>query len=162
MTKRGLLDVVRFVIPTRVLDSTLEVLAEAGKTGHEAFVVWGGVREGNDSLLFEIAYKPRQQSYKTEDGLLVRVEEDALFRLNKDFNERGLLIAGQAHSHPTDAYHSETDDHLPLVTILGGLSLVVPDFARGGRDDLDRFAWFRLAGYADWCHIDQETELVID
>jgi hypothetical protein len=34
------------------------------------------------------------------------------------------------HSHPTEAYHSETDDRYAIVTEDGGHSLVVPDFAR--------------------------------
>jgi hypothetical protein len=36
------------------------------------------------------------------------------------------------HAHPTDAFHSPTDDTYPIVTTVGGLSIVVPDFARRG------------------------------
>lgn len=163
MRKRGLLDVRRFIIPANVLDPTLEVLSIAGSEGYEAFVVWGGVREEEGATLrFKAAYKPSQKSYRTERGLFVQVEGEALFELNRIFNNNGLILAGQAHSHPTDAYHSDADDHMPLVTLLGGLSVVIPDFALGGLSDLSRFSWFRLAAYENWTEINEETKIEIE
>jgi hypothetical protein len=161
MNGRGLLDIRRFMIPASVLDRTLEVLATAGERGVEGMVVWGAIREDAETLRFAVAYVPHQAAYKTEFGLLVRVEDEALHQVNRDFHERGLILAGQAHSHPGDAYHSETDDLRPLVSLIGGLSLVVPDFARGGRADVDRFAWFRLAGFGDWRPAGEETGIVV-
>lgn len=161
MGPHGLLDVRRFLIPNEVLDATLEALAAAGEREAEGMVVWGGVRDEYSTFRFRVAYGPRQRAYKTEQGLLVRVEADALDEVNRAFNARGLILAGQAHSHPTSAYHSHTDDLRPVVTLLGGLSLVVPDFAQGGRADLARFAWYRLHGYGDWRSVGAETEVVI-
>ena len=161
MGPRGLLNVERFFVPEDVLDPTLEALAAAGEQEVEGMVVWGGTRDGDNVFRFVVAYGPRQSSYKTEHGLLVRVEADALDEVNQAFSARGLILAGQAHSHPTDAYHSFTDDTRPLVTLLGGLSLVVPDFARGGRADLDRCAWYRLHGYGDWRLVGADTEIVL-
>lgn len=162
MRKKGLLPIRRFVVPTSVLEPTLKVLEASGRNGLEAFVVWGGTREDDGmTFLFRTAYKPHQESYRTERGLFVHVGEEALDSVNRKFNDRGLILAGQAHAHPTDAYHSATDDLLPLVTILGGLSLVVPDFAMGGLTSSDRFAWFRLCGYGDWTPVGNETEIQI-
>jgi len=144
-----------------VLQPTLKVLAETGRNGYEAFVAWGGTREEDSTFIFRAAYKPRQKSYKTEDGLHVVVEEEALDRLNRDFNEQGLILAGQVHAHPGSAYHSDTDDLLPIVTILGGLSLVVPDFAAGGVEDRSRFSWFRLRAYGEWIPIGDETVIEV-
>ena len=72
------------------------------------------------------------------------------------------LLAGQVHSHPTDAYHSEVDDHNPLVTLLGSLSLVVPHFARAGRADVLDWAWYRLVGLGRWAELSRadRVELV--
>jgi hypothetical protein len=60
------------------------------------------------------------------------VEGSELHRLNVWLFEHGEELAVQVHSHPTDAYHSDTDDAYPIVAIRGGLSIVVPDFARDG------------------------------
>lgn len=162
MSERGLLDIRRFIIPASVLDPTLEVLAAAGKRGVEGMVVWGAVREGEGTMRFAIAYAPRQVAYDTGFGLLVHVEDEALHEVNRAFHELGLTLAGQAHSHPGDAYHSETDDMRPLVTLVGGLSLVVPDFARRGRADMERFAWLRLESYGNWSHLGDDIEIVIE
>ena len=37
----------------------------------------------------------------------------------------------QVHTHPHDAFHSETDDAFPFIHTAGFLSLVIPDFAQG-------------------------------
>lgn len=138
------------VIPDSVLAPTLEFLQDRGRLRHEGFVVWGGKPDGEDGLHFTSCYVPEQTAHKTADGLLVVVEGEALFRMNRAFYERGEIAAGQVHTHPTDAYHSTTDDHFPLVTLCGALSLVVPDFAQHGRTGMDRWAWYRLREHGVW------------
>ncbi|MDX6453828.1 MAG: hypothetical protein QOH16_3877 [Gaiellaceae bacterium] len=155
----GLGGILKFVLPRTLLESSLEVLAEIGKKNAEGFVVWGGVRESETVFQFEGGLVPDQRAYSTENGLLVTVDGDALHKVNVTFNENGLMLAGQIHSHPTDAYHSTTDDQLPLVTVVGGLSVVVPDFARDGLDAYANFAWYRLASYANWVEVDPSTTI---
>ncbi|WP_165354451.1 Mov34/MPN/PAD-1 family protein [Nocardioides glacieisoli] len=138
------------VVPDSVLAPTLEFLQERGQLGHEGFVVWGGKVVDEDTLHFTSCYVPQQTAHKTANGLLVVVDGVALFRMNRAFYERGEIAAGQVHTHPTDAYHSSTDDHFPLVTLCGALSLVVPDFARHGRASMDRWAWYRLREHGTW------------
>ena len=67
---------------------------------------------------------PQQDSYRTENGLLVRIQGPALHQLNRSLYESGETLGVQIHAHPTDAYHSETDDAFPIVTALGGISIV--------------------------------------
>lgn len=158
-----LAEVRRFTVPREVLDFTLEYLGSAGQAGWEAFVVWGGTRESAVDVRFTRALAPEQQSYRTVEGLLVSVSGDALFEVNRTLYESGEILAGQVHSHPGDAYHSDTDDHFPLVTLRGALSLVVPDFARGGIASMKRWAWYRLSGYGRWhplSHTGTEIEIV--
>ena len=149
-----------FVVPLELVDQTLEPLQKAGRKGYEAFVLWGGrLDESGYRLVFESAYFPSQTTSRAEDGLLVVVEGDALFRVNRAFYKEGLTLAAQVHSHPTDAYHSDTDDAYPLMTLVGGLSGVVPDFGRGGRDRLEDWAWYRLVGAGEWAAVGNETRL---
>jgi hypothetical protein len=137
-------------IPNNVLDPTLGFLADKGQQSEEGFVVWGGRRIDEETLQFTSCYVPDQTAHATADGLLVVVDGEALFRMNRAFYERGEIAAGQVHTHPTDAYHSSTDDHFPLVTLRGALSLVIPDFARDGRAAMDRWAWYRLREHGRW------------
>lgn len=121
----------RFRIPGELVHTTEEQLRRAGREGYELFVLWSGVASG-DTIEISTAHVPKQTSYKTKKGLLVRVEGDALHKLNVWLYENEQILAAQVHAHPTDAFHSSTDDAFPIVTELGGLSLVAPDFARDG------------------------------
>jgi hypothetical protein len=161
VTPRGLGGVRQFVLPRNILLSSLETLVDIGRREVEGFVLWGGVVE-DDRFRFTSGYVPRQRGLQTPDGLLVEVDGDALFEVNKAFNDRGEILAGQAHSHPTEAYHSSTDDMFPIVTILGGLSLVVPDFARDGLEAWGGFRWYRLAAYNDWVEINPAEQVILE
>ena len=76
----------------------------------------------------------------------MRVQGEALHRLNSWLHENAEMLAVQVHAHPTDAFHSETDDTYPIVTLAGGLSLVAADFARHGLLTRETAA-FRLTEY---------------
>lgn len=147
---QGLLGITEFEVPGSILDWTLATLARAGEFNDEAFVAWGGVVEGDDRFVFRSAHHPAQRALTTADGLLVVVDGDSLFSLNKLLFERGEMLGAQVHAHPTEAYHSDTDDCLPVATMLGAVSLVIHDFARHGRGQSDRWAWYRLAGTGLW------------
>lgn len=138
-----------FVVPRPVMDSTLEVLQRAGEHGCEAFVVWGAIID-EGTVMFTSMLMPEQTAHRTEDGLLVTVDGDALFEVNKTLYERGQVLAAQVHSHPTEAYHSDTDDCFSLVTLAGAISLVIPDFGSGGIDAAAGWAWYRLVGEGTW------------
>jgi len=152
-------NVQEFAIPLELVDQTLEPLQEAGSRGYEAFVLWGGRRVGETRFEFVSAYFPTQTTTRGEEGLLVLVGGEALFRVNQAFYKRGLILGGQVHSHPTEAYHSQTDDAYPLMTLIGGLSGVVPNFGEGGRERLQEWAWYRLVGARDWAATGDETKL---
>ena len=120
-----------FVVPGDLCDATDRQLREAGLDGNERFILWSGIVR-DDRLLVRTVQCPKQTAYRLAGGLCVRVEADELHRLNVWLYENAERLAIQVHSHPTEAFHSDTDDDYPMVTTLGGLSLVVPDFARYG------------------------------
>ncbi len=121
----------RFRVPARLVSGTEGALRQAGAKGRELFVLWCGRVDGP---LFDVttAQVPRQTAYSLDTGLCVRVEGDELHRLNMWLYDTGLVLGAQVHAHPTDAYHSETDDTYPIVSAPGALSIVAPDFCRRG------------------------------
>jgi hypothetical protein len=121
----------RFSVTRELLAETERALRRAGVEGYELFVLWSGVVD-DDELAVRTCHVPKQTSSKTSRGLMVRVEGEALHELNLWLYEHDEVLAAQVHAHPTDAFHSDTDDTFPIVTEIGGLSLVVPDFARRG------------------------------
>lgn len=161
-SKHGLLEVDTFIAPRDVVLDTIEFLQEVGRHGAEGFVLWCGRKEAGNVFRFTSAYIPKQQAYKTEDGLLVVVDGEALFRVNKELYERGEILGGQVHTHPTSAYHSDTDDHYPLVTLMGALSVVIPNFARHAPEDRDTWASYRLRGYGKWSPLDERSQVIFE
>jgi hypothetical protein len=121
----------RFHVTEAVLSDTERALCEAGEDGYELFVLWTG-RTLVDSFMVDRSYVPRQQSYKTHDGLCVRIEAEELHRLNIWLFKEKQVLGVQVHTHPGRAYHSDTDNAFPIVTALGGASIVVPDFCDRG------------------------------
>jgi hypothetical protein len=137
-----LTDIERFVVKDEILQETQAALQNAGEQGFECFVLWCG-EVADRQLLVQTAHVPAQKAYKTSNGLLVRVEGDALHALNRWLFEHHQTLAAQIHAHPTSAYHSDTDDAYPIMTTLGGLSIVVPNFAEAGVLT-NRTAFYRL------------------
>lgn len=169
-SKRGLLDVRTFVIPEGILLGTIQFLQRVGGKGHEGFALWsgalepvgaGGVRAARERFNFSSLIVPEQYAMSTERGLLVTVPGEALFEVNKAVHERGEILGAQVHSHPTDAYHSDTDDEFPLVTLVGALSIVIPSFGRNAPEDIDEWAWYRLSKRARWEPASKTTAIEI-
>ena len=156
-----LLNVEKFVIEQDVLDATIEVLAEAGLRGVEAFVVWSGAISEPGVFRFSSWHRPEQVSTAGREGCLVTVDGDELFALNRAAFALGEILAAQVHSHPTEAFHSQTDDTYPLVTLPGSVSLVVHDFARHRMEQIERWAWYRLAPDGAWRDLSETAEVVI-
>ncbi|MAQ95572.1 MAG: hypothetical protein CMM84_18855 [Rhodothermaceae bacterium] len=127
---RGFLGVTRLVVSRDCLDTTYRFLRRAGRKGYEGVVLWPGRRDG-PSVRIDDAYVPRQTVFRSEHGLGYRIEEEDLARLADHLADHGLVLPVQVHSHPGEAYHSEADDADPIVATLGGVSIVVPDFASG-------------------------------
>jgi len=113
-----------------VLDQTVDALRAYGRSGNEGFALWlGTITEGVAHV--ERCFVPEQNSIQNETGVGYFVDTQTLFALNRYLSERKLRLIAQVHSHPTEAYHSSTDDAYAVVTTEGGFSLVVPFFARG-------------------------------
>ncbi len=120
-----------FVVPSNVVAYTEKHLRKAGRKGFELFVFWTGII-ARDRFIVRHGHVPQQTASRSRRGLSVRVGGEALHHLNVWLYDNQEVLGAQVHAHPTDAFHSETDDTFPIVTTLGGLSLVVPDFCRAG------------------------------
>jgi hypothetical protein len=158
----GMLNIGKFIIQSDVLSNTIEFLREMGSFGYEGFALWSGSFETDNAFRFKTALIPEQKPMITDEGHLVIVEGEALFKVNKTVHQLGQILGGQVHTHPTTAYHSATDDHYPLVTLLGALSVVIPDFGKNAPADLGHWAFYRLVGYGKWESAAGNTEVVFE
>jgi Prokaryotic homologs of the JAB domain len=122
-----------FEIDPAVITATLQVLQLFGSHGCEGLVLWIG-EIGKGYARINQAFVPDQRPLKSEEGVGYFVDAETLFELNRKLSETGLRLIAQVHSHPTEAYHSETDDRYAIVTADGGFSLVVPNFGNAPAD----------------------------
>ena len=132
----------RFRIEADLIHETVEEIRSVGLDGFELFVLWLGRVDG-DIFVVDTAHVPRQTSHVFESGLCVTINGDELRELGLWLYKSQLIIGAQVHSHPTEAYHSETDDSYPMATIEGSLSVVLPYFGRDGWES-DGIAAYRL------------------
>jgi proteasome lid subunit RPN8/RPN11 len=154
-------DVQRFIISSSVVHETLQSLRRFGARRLECLVLWLGKVDGERASVVR-ALTPEQESISSEDGVGYFVSGQTLFLLNRALSETGLRLVAQVHSHPTEAYHSSTDDRYAIVTADGGLSLVVPDFGNAPPDPVC-WAVYRLA-QGQWIelqHADAKELLVV-
>lgn len=138
-------------VPQTVVHETEGHLRRAGRRGLELFVLWSGTLSTSEFTVRTV-HVPRQTSYRMKSGLMVRVDGDALHRLNSWLYEHRETLAVQVHAHPTNAFHSETDDTYPIVTATGSISIVAADFCRDGLIS-DASAVYRL-GEHGWSELD--------
>lgn len=129
--------ITKIILPIRFVEHMYGHIRNAGKEGVEGVGLWFGRQEGNLFTVYS-SLIPEQKAYRMEEGLLYQVGGEELHRINKWAYEQKIVLLAQVHSHPGRAYHSDTDDAFPIVTTLGGLSLVIPNF---GFDPIDKKYW---------------------
>lgn len=133
-----------------VLPQTQSWLRKAGQTCNESFVLWAGnFKEDNIFIVSTVIY-PEQKTFRTPYGIGVYVSGDEIFKINKWLYDNKKVLLSQVHTHPTEAYHSDTDDNFPLVTALGQFSIVIPFFARAPLMNLSACAVYRLNNNNKW------------
>jgi hypothetical protein len=138
-------------IPRDLFEESHFMLREIGEEGYEGMVVWAGRRDGGVFSVLAVRL-PAQQSTRTSDGLFLLVDDLELHRLGIWLYREKLELIAQVHTHPGAAYHSKTDDAIPIVATRGAISLVIPDFASGPAE-LTAYSAFRLIAGGDWIQL---------
>jgi hypothetical protein len=145
---RGHLRVKQVFIPLECVKGAYQHMRKMGEQGFEGVALFAG-KESGESFIVTTTLVPQQTALSIEYGLLYSVSGEELHRLNVFLYENELSLIAQIHSHPKEAFHSDTDDASPIVTTVGGISIVVPDFASGAID-VRQWAVYRLSVENEW------------
>ncbi len=121
----------------------MDFLRKVGSHQCEGIVLWVGTLN-EPQFVVQHAVVPRQRAFSAHGGVCVIADDDSLADLNQWLYQSGERLIAQVHSHPLDAYHSEADDANAIITTVGGLSIVVPDFAKHDFT-IENVAAYRLA-----------------
>lgn len=157
------LDLVAVRVPRMLAEETHIYLRRIGETGNEAVALWAGETQGN---MFHVRHSivPKQTPVASQEGLCYFVSGEELHRINLWLFKNSFRLVAQVHSHPREAYHSQTDDRYAMVSTSGGLSLVVPDFAVAPFN-LDEYAVYRLVpehGWVEMSGVERKRFIVIE
>lgn len=144
----ALLAIERVHVPAHAVAAVDAHFRAMGRRQVEGVAFWAGELLGRTFRVRE-AVVPPQRAGRLHDGLAVVIDGDALFQLNVWLHRRRLQLVAQLHSHPGAAYHSNTDEDWAVLSRAGGLSIVVPDFARAPFS-LDTAAVYRLTRDGQW------------
>lgn len=140
--------VTKIRLPLSQVNKVYAHLQSAGSDGMEAVALWPGVCS-NDTFEVQSTIIPEQTGYRIEEGLLYSVDGEELHRINVWLYQNQMTLMLQIHSHPGKAYHSETDDRYPIISEVGGISIVIPNFAHQ-KFSLKNWAVYRLMPSMGW------------
>ena len=127
----------RAVQPEATIDEPRLVLAEASllalqsciepeiRKGEEGIAYLLGKSYGKETLIVSVI-RPRAQTTRGSFA----VSAAAMAQVVRSAVDCGLQVAGQAHTHPRQAYHSEGDDKGARIAYEGYVSIVFPDYGR--------------------------------
>jgi hypothetical protein len=144
----GFTHIEKITISELHISKAFNFLNYAGRKGVEAIALFAGYEADTTFHIKEVLI-PKQLGYILEQGLMYAVEGEELHKINVWLYENNMKLIAQIHSHPSEAYHSATDDRFPIVDTYGGVSIVVPDFATGTMS-LNDWAIYRLSLDKTW------------
>lgn len=147
----GYLAIEKIVMPLIYIREAYDHMRAAGQNRVEGVALFAGKEDGN-TFHVEKTIVPEQEAMSLEEGLLYSVDGDELHRINVWLYENKMSLIAQIHSHPGRAFHSSTDDAYPIVATVGGISIVVPDFA-SREMEISTWAVFRLSEENEWVEL---------
>lgn len=106
------------------IERTLALLKQAGEINIECVVLWLANKQ-NGILNVQSVYRPQQ----TADIDYFHIPQESVSALFKHLLQNRLMVAAQVHTHPGRAFHSSADDTWAIIRHVGGLSIVLPNFA---------------------------------
>jgi hypothetical protein len=120
-------------LPGRILDQTFAHFRCCGAGRRECQVLW--VSPWDFPEIITTAIHPEHEAHVGGFVLDHQWLNGFWFALARE----NLGIRVQVHTHPSEAFHSPTDDAYPIIHTIGFLSLVIPNFALGPKGFKDAF-----------------------
>ncbi|MDR8389935.1 hypothetical protein NC796_02215 [Aliifodinibius sp. S!AR15-10] len=116
-------------LPENLMRKTQELLRSFsnGEEECEGLVYWAGFKDGNGGVVTTLIVPDAKA---TPGSVETTAVENA--KIVKLLNTNGLVLLGQAHSHPPGSgnHHSQGDDMLTFSPFEGHISIVAANYAR--------------------------------
>jgi hypothetical protein len=135
----------RFLLTTDTMRKTQAFMRRAGRAHREGWVLWAGAMRDERNFVVTRPIFPKQEA----SAVHVIVERDEIERIDAELEATREVIGVQLHTHPKDAFHTTVDAENPIITKLGALSVVVPEYAKAALANLSHCAVYRY-GEGGW------------
>jgi hypothetical protein len=140
-------------LAANIMAASFQTFQNCGRGECECAVFWTG--PAGDDVVDGLEHPIHRRSPYGYD-----VDSGWITELWKNLAATKRSVKAQVHTHPGEAFHSATDDHWPIVSQAGFLSIVIPAFAFGA-PSLDR-AWVgRLSADGQWEQVKSVQEAVL-
>jgi hypothetical protein len=146
-------EVSKIVLPSSCLNKAYKQMRLAAMQRQEALALFAGVEENNIFHILETII-PRQVSLPRPDGMPWVVPEQELQRIRAFLQENEFELIAQIHSDPRQVYPATPNEACSLIHIIGGISILVPDFALRPTSP-ETWAVYRLASGNKWIELDK-------
>ncbi len=137
-------------VPSWIVTKTCKFFQKRGEKGKEALSLWVGITENNFFRIKDVLF-PEQIGNR----LFFYVSDKELDKINRELYKKNLSLIAQVHSHPRAAFHSSIDDEYPIMTTLGGFSIVIPHYGFIPSNNFHEYAVYRLTEKG-WVELIQE------
>lgn len=131
-----------YIISRQLLQEIFEIMRYFGNDNKEVFLLLLGKQSNDKSITILDYIIPKQYPFSDGNGVGVYIDPYDIQDMNRKIFHSSLIPVGQIHSHPNQAYHSNADDKMSMVTAAGQLSIVIPFF---GNEEL--FSFIDIAIY---------------
>lgn len=138
----------------RLLAETFEHFRTCGQGRRECQVLWTGPWAQPDTITMAVhsAHRAHAGGFQVEDVWLNE------FWVNLAARGHGVRV--QVHTHPFEAFHSQTDDAYPIVQMPGFLSLVIPKFGLGSMSFDDAYLC-EITATGGWRPVDIAARIAV-
>ena len=147
-------DVSKIILPSSCLNKAYKQMRVAALQHLEALALFAGIKEHNTFHILE-TFIPGQVNPKPEDTLSPLVPAGEMHRIRCWLEEKDFQLIAQIHSQHRTAPQVLQHAALPLLQLIGGISIVIPDFAHL---PIKPESWvvYRLSAANKWIALDKQ------
>ena len=120
----------RIALSSRVFDLTVSRFIQDGYRWQEGVAYWLGQSRDDQSVIDDIILADDISGIRRH-GYGAEIPIKSTGAIGEIVHRKKKILLAQVHSHPGEAYHSDTDDMNPISHRIGFLSVVVPCFGFG-------------------------------
>ena len=142
-------------LPRRMIEETFAIFRSCGANRRECQLYWVSPWDDIPGLSNVVHPHHRSTAYA------MTIDSGWIGHFWKALADANMGVRVQVHTHPFEAFHSETDDAFPLLFDPGFLSLVIPDFAMGPVG-FERAYLTEVQADGRWQQVKIEERFVID